>query len=99
MTIDLPGIINVAMFAAIVGAAVVYLTAQSRKTVHAETVELADTRGSKIEDLEDEIQEMKQHIFRLDGQIELLLSQRFDELTDGIADKVADKVMKVINPE
>jgi uncharacterized FlaG/YvyC family protein len=98
MTIDLPGMINVALFAAIVGAAVIYLTAQARRSNQQETAELADTRGNKIEDLEDEIQEMREHIFRLDGQIELLLSQRFDELTDGIADKVADKVIQVLNP-
>lgn len=98
MTIDLPGLINVALFAGIVGAAVIYLTAQARKANHEETADLVVTRGIKIEDLEDEIQEMREHIFRLDGQVELLLSQRFDELTDGIADKVADKVIKVIKP-
>ena len=96
MTIDLPGLINVAMFAAIVGAAVVYLTAQSRKTVHAETVELADTRGEKIDDQQAEINELREHIFRLDGQVELLMSQRFEDLTEGIADKVAEKVIQVI---
>lgn len=96
MTIDLPGMINVALFAAIVGAAVIYLTAQARRSNQQETAELADTRGYKIDDLEDEIQEMREHIFRLDGQIELLLSQRFSELTDGIAEKVADRVIEVI---
>jgi uncharacterized FlaG/YvyC family protein len=98
MTIDLPGMINVALFAAIVGAAVIYLTSQARKSNQQETANLANTRGNKIDDLEDEIQEMKEHIFRLDGQIELLLSQRFGELTDGIAETVADKVIQVINP-
>ena len=98
MTIDLPGFINVMMFAAIVGAAVIYLTSQSRKTTHSETVELADTRGQRNDDLEAEIQEMREHIFRLDGQVELLLSQRFNELTDGIADKVAEKVVKILQP-
>lgn len=97
MTIDLPGLVNVAMFAAIVGAAVIYLTSQSRKAVHSETVELADTRGNKIDDQQIEIDELREHIFRLDGQVELLMSQRFEDLTDGIAEKVADKVIKVIN--
>ena len=96
MTIDLPGLINVALFAGIVGAAVIYLTSQARKANQQETADLADTRGHKIQDLEDEIQEMREHIFRLDGQVELLLSQRFEELTDGIAEKVANKVIDVI---
>jgi len=93
---DVPALINIALFAAIVGAAVVYLTAQARRSNHTETAELADTRGERISDLEDEIAEMREHIFRLDGQIEMLLSQRFDDLTEGIAEKVAEKVVEKI---
>jgi peptidoglycan hydrolase CwlO-like protein len=98
MTIDLPGFINVMMFASIVGAAVIYLTSQSRKAAHKETVELADTRGEKIDDLEARIVEMQEHIMRLDGQVELVLSKKFDELTDDIAEKVVEKVAEIINP-
>jgi hypothetical protein len=104
---DLSGIVNVVLFASIIGAAVIYLAAQARKSNHEETVELADTRGNKIDDLEDEIkemkvshdaeiQEMRDHMIRLDGQIELLTSQRFEDLAEGIASTVADKVVEKV---
>jgi predicted nuclease with TOPRIM domain len=90
LTIDLPAFINIALFASIVGAAVIYMASMARKQSHSETAELASTRGSRIEDLEDEIKDLREHVSRLEGQVELVLSQKFDELADGIAVKIAE---------
>ena len=45
-----------------------------------ETKNLADTRGERNDDFEHELDKMKQHQFKQDGKIELLMSNKFNAL-------------------
>jgi dephospho-CoA kinase len=97
LIIDLAALINVAVFAAIVGAAVIYMASMARKQNHNAVKDLANTRGDKIEDQEGEIAELRERIIRLEGQVELVLSRKFDDLANDIAAKVADKLPEVLD--
>ena len=88
MNLDVNVILNIILFSGIIAAAAIYITSQTRKENHAETKELADTRGEKIDDLQDEIDKMKQRMLKQDGKIELLLSAKFNELAVNTATQV-----------
>jgi uncharacterized membrane protein len=96
-------VLNVAIFAGVVGSAAIFIVSQQRRENHAETAELAGTRGEKIDDLQDDIRklresnkaemkEMRDHQLKQDGKIELLMSQKFNEMAASVAGQVMEKL-------
>ena len=85
---DISPLINVALFALIIGAAVVYLASQSRRVTQQETADLAQTRGEKNSDLEKQLEAMSDRVTKQDGQIELILGRKFDKVINRLDTKI-----------
>lgn len=95
MTIEL--FLTLSAFATVVAGAVVVILSNMRKARTNEAVELANTRGEKIDDLRREIADMKaEHegdrlevrleMAKMSGQIEELRERQTREIIDGVVD-------------
>ncbi len=84
MTFDLQVAINLALFAGVVIAALVYARSQVAKQAQDETQDLADTRGKTISDLRVEIADLQDSLRNMEARLNVLEAMQTDEIIEGV---------------
>lgn len=69
-------------------AAAVWLRSSLVRQNQDELARLAQTRGERIEDLEKEVQELREHVLRLEGQVQALMSFKTEDVADAVEERL-----------
>ncbi len=82
---QIPTLVQIAVFVILGLSGAAYLVSIARKQSHRETRELADTRGQRIDDLEDEVTRLGRKVDHLEGALEAYQRIKADEIAVEVA--------------
>ena len=68
-----------------------YYSSEKRKVASKASNDLADTRGKRIEDLEDEITRMREQMQNQQGQIDMLRAFKTQEIISGVVEGLRNR--------
>ena len=85
--------ITAVLFLGVIFGGYAYYNSEVRKIHTSESDNLAATRGQKIDDLEAEIEAMKQKLQNQQGQIDMLRQMKTQEIVDGVVEGITQHPM------
>jgi hypothetical protein len=95
---QIPTFLQVAVFVILGAAGVAYLLSIIRKDSHQETKELAETRGDRIGDLEQEVVRLGRKVDHLEGALEAYQRIKADEIAVEVARLLEPRLPKRTDP-
>lgn len=87
------GVTALIIFSGVIAAAAIYVKSSVQKQRNAELVELADTRGKRVEDLERDVRRLEARVAELEGELRAYRTL----LESGIAHGVAKELIPLLD--
>lgn len=81
---DIPTLLQIAVFVILGLSGVAYLFSIARKQSHMETKELAETRGKRIGDLEVDVKRLVAQVAHLEGALEAYQGIKHEEIAAAV---------------
>ncbi len=91
---SLPPVLEIVVFAILGLSGAAYLFSILRKESHAETRELADTRGKRIDDLEEQVARLRDKVENLQGALEAYQRIKAEEIAVEVARLLESRLPK-----
>lgn len=95
---NIPAVLQVVVFVILGASGLVYLVSTIRRDSHRETRELADTRGDRIGDLEQEVIRLGRKVDRLTGTIEAYQRIKAEEIAVEVARLLETRMPRRTDP-
>lgn len=83
--LDFPSLLQWLVWVILGISGVVYLWAQVRRQSHREALSLAETRGARIDDLEDQVGRLREKVEHLQGSLEAYQRIKAEEIAVEVA--------------
>lgn len=82
---QIPAVLQIVVFVVLGVAGLSYLASLVRRDSHRETRDLADTRGQRIDDLEEEVDRLKVKMAKLEDYLAAYQSIKHEEIATEVA--------------